>query len=160
MRIIAIISLLMLTACGFRPLYEAGGSSAAMQAEMSAVEISPIPDRLGQIMHNRLLDRLNVSGAQKYRLDIMLNQSSENYGTRPDAATTQEQLTMIATVKLTSLNDETVLFEEDMRARTSYDVVLSDFATVTQREDSARRLVLELAERVHRRLALQFSKAE
>jgi len=159
MRLFAFISLFMLAACGFKPLYEAGGSSAQMQGELAAIDVAPIPDRIGQIMRNRLLDRLNASAAQKYQLTVVLTQSTEGYGVRPDTATTQEQLTVVAAVKLTALSDETVLFEEQMRARTSYDLVLSDFATLTQREDSARRLVLELAERIHRRLALQFSNS-
>lgn len=159
MRVFIIISLLLLTGCGFKPLYEAGGSSVAMQEKLSAIEIAPISDRLGQIMRNRLLDRLNASGKQDYGLEIFLAQSTEGYGVRPDAATTQEQLTVVATVKLVALADDSVLFAEEMRARTSYDIVLSDFATVTQREDSARRLVLELAERIHRRLALHFSNS-
>lgn len=159
MRILALIGLLFLGACGFKPLYEAGGSSKQMQAELAAIDVAPIADRVGQIMRNRLLDRLNASAAQKYRLLVVLTQSTEGYGVRPDTATTQEQLTLVAAVKLIALDDETILFEEQMRARTSYDLVLSDFATLTQREDSARRLVLELAERIHRRLALQFSKS-
>jgi len=159
MRTLALISLLFLSACGFKPLYEAGGSSKQMQAELAAIDVAPIADRVGQIMRNRLLDRLNASAAQKYRLIVVLTQSTEGYGVRPDTATTQEQLTLVAAVKLIALDDETILFEEQMRARTSYDLVLSDFATLTQREDSARRLVLELAERIHRRLALQFSKS-
>jgi len=158
MKHLLFISCLLLAACGFKPLYEAGGSSQAMQAELSAIEIGPISDRLGQIMRNRLLDRLNTSGVQNYRLDVVLEQSSEGYGVRPDAATTQEQVTMVAVAKLVSLKDQSVMFEETLRARASFDIVLSDFATVTQREDSARRLVLELAERIHRRLALHFSQ--
>jgi len=159
MRVLLFISLLFISACGFKPLYEAGGSSVAMQAKLSAIDVGPIPDRLGQIMRNRLLDRLNVSATQQYHLDIMLTQSTEGYGVRPDGGTTQEQLTIVAAVKLVALEDDTVLFEEEMRARTAYDLVLSDFATVTQREDSARRLVLELAERIHRRLAFQFANS-
>lgn len=157
MRIFLVILALCLSACGFKPLYEAGGSSEAMQQELSAVSVAPIPDRLGQIMRNRLLDRLNVSGVEKYSLHIAFEQSSEGYGVRPDAATTQEQLTVTAQVKLVSLSDDEVLFEDTLRASTSFDIVLSDFATVTQREDSARRLVLELAERTHRRIALYFA---
>ena len=148
----------MLTACGFRPLYEASGSSSAMQAELASVEISPIADRLGQIMRNRLIDRLNISGTKKYRLDVVIEQTSEGYGVRPDAATTQEQITMVAIARLVSLETDKVLFDERFRARSSFDIVLSDFATVTQREDTARRLALELAERIHRRLAIQFSR--
>ncbi|MFC3053641.1 LPS assembly lipoprotein LptE [Kordiimonas pumila] len=158
MRIALFISCLLLAACGFKPLYEAGGSSGAMQAELEAVSVGPIPDRLGQIMRNQLLERLNVAGVEKYRLDIVLEQTSEGYGVRPDAATTEELITLKAYVQLVSLKDDSILFEDTLRARTSFDIVLSDYATVTQREDSARRLALELAERIHRRLALYFSQ--
>ncbi|WP_286829383.1 MULTISPECIES: LPS assembly lipoprotein LptE [Kordiimonas] len=151
---------LLLSACGFRPLYEAGGSSRAMQQHLAGVEVAPIADRLGQVMRNRLLDRLNTGGTADYRLTVTLEQSTQGYGIRPDAAATQEQLTLVAHVAFIRLNGEEIVFTEDMRARTSYDLVLSDFATVTQREDSARRLALELAERIHRRLALYFTKAE
>lgn len=158
MRYLALIACLALSACGFRPLYEAGGSSEAMQARLSGVEVAPIADRLGQIMRNRLLERLNVAGSPEYRLTVVLAQATEGYGTRPDDAATQEQLTLTATVTFTKLDGEQVIFSEDLRARTSYDLVLSDYATVTQREDSARRLALELAERIHRRLAIYFTR--
>jgi LPS-assembly lipoprotein len=152
--------LLFLTACGFRPLYEAGGSSGAMQEHLASIEVAPIPDRLGQQMRNRLLDRLNTGGVPRYRLEVTLAQESEGYGIRPDAAATQEQLTVYATVKLVDLNGEGLVFEENMRSTTSYDLVLSDYAILTRREDSARRLVLELAERIHPRPAFHFSKAD
>lgn len=152
--------LFLLTACGFRPLYEADGSSGAMQEHLASIEVAPIPDRLGQQMRNRLLDRLNTAGVPEYRLEVNLAQESEGYGIRPDAAATQEQLTVYATVRLVNLNGEKLVFEENMRSTTSYDLVLSDYAILTRREDSARRLVLELAERIHRRLAIHFSKAD
>jgi LPS-assembly lipoprotein len=160
MRALLVIALLTLSACGFRPLYEAGGSSAAMQSHLSGIEVAPIADRLGQVMRNRLLERLNVGSAPEYRLSVVLTQTTEGYGIRPDAAVTQEQLTLTATVIFAKLGEEELIFSEDMRARTSYDLVLSDFASVTQREDSARRLALELAERIHRRLALYFTRKE
>jgi len=158
--LLVIAAALLLTACGFQPLYEAGGSSRAMQAHLAGVEVAPIADRLGQVMRNRLMDRLNAGGTPGYRLTVTLEQSTQGYGIRPDAAATQEQLTLVAHVSFTKLDGEELVFAEDMRARTSYDLVLSDFATVTQREDSARRLALELAERIHRRLALYFTARE
>lgn len=160
MRLLVFISSLLLAACGFQPLYEAGGSSAEMQTRLSGVEVGPIPDRLGQIMRNRLVSRLNADGRPDYRLDVVLDQSSETFGVRPDTATTQEQLTIVASVRLVSLDTDQQVLEQSFRARTSFDLVLSDFATVSQREDSAQRLVLDLAERIHRRLALHFAQAE
>lgn len=159
MRIFAVISFFLLTACGFQPLYNVDGQGGAMRAELASIEISPIADRIGQVMRNRLIERMNMSGNPKYRLDVVLEQSSESYGTRPDAATMQEQITLVAYARLISFEDNSVVLEEQFRARTSFDIVLSDFATVTQREDSARRLALELAERIQRRLATQFAKS-
>lgn len=161
MRVLAAISgLLLLAGCGFQPLYEAGGSSAAMQAHLASVEVGPIPERLGQVMRNRLVSRLNTGGPADYRVDIALDQSSESFGVRPDTATTQEQLTLVATMRLVSLSTGEAVMEESFRARTAFDLVLSDFATLSQREDSAERLALELAERIHRRLALHFTNLE
>lgn len=159
MRIFAVISLFLLTACGFKPLYQSGEAGAAVEAALTSIEVAPIADRVGQQMRNRLLDRLTPSGNGDYRLYVTLDQSVETYGTRPDTATTQEQITLIAHVQLVSLADGTIMLEEQMRARSSFDIVLSDYATVIQREDTARRLALELAERIHRRLVLQFRES-
>lgn len=157
MRFSPFIAAFLLSACGFKPIYETGGSSSAMQAQLAAVEVAPIPDRIGQIMRNHLTSRLASGGRSDYRLEVVLEQSSENFGVRPDTATTQEQLTMLADIRLVPIGKEEATLTERLRARTSFDLVLSDFATVSQREDSARRLAIELAERIHRRLALYFS---
>lgn len=158
MRFVALIFSLMLAACGFKPLYEAGGSSTQMQAELASIEVGPIADRLGQIMRNRLVARLNAGTRPEYRLEVVLTQSSETFGVRPDTATTQEQLTLVADMQLIKFGEETPVITQSLRARSSFDVVLSDFATVSQREDTAQRLALDLAERIHRRLALHFAQ--
>lgn len=158
MRVAALILSLMLAACGFKPLYEAGGSSAQMQAQLSSIDVGPIADRIGQVMRNRLMSRLNAGTRPEYRLDVVLAQSSETFGVRPDTATTQEQLTLIADIQLIKYGQEEPVIRQSLRARSSFDVVLSDFATVSQREDTAQRLALDLAERIHRRLALHFAQ--
>jgi LPS-assembly lipoprotein len=160
MKILLAISLFLLTACGFQPLYETGGSSAVMQEQLAAVQVGPIADRLGQVMRNQLISRMNAAGNPDYTLDVSLAQSSETFGIRPDTAATQEQLTLIATMRLISLETGEPVLQDSLRARTSFDVVLSDYATVTQREDAANRLALELAERIHRRLALHFANLD
>ena len=150
---------MLLTACGFKPLYQVDGSAGAMQKELSGIEVAPIADRLGQIMRNHLMERMNSGGEPRYRLDVVLEQSSESYGTRPDAATAQEQLTLVARARLLSYDGNEVILDQQFRARTSFDIVLSDYATVSQREDSARRLAIELADRIQRRIAVIFANS-
>ena len=154
--VLFLILALMLSGCTFRPVYEAGGSTEALTAALSSVEVAPVPDRLGQIMTNQLVDRIGGGGSLDYRLEIALDQSTRGFGVRQDASVAQEELILLATMRLVDLDGKAVV-EETLRARSSYDVVLSDFANVQQREDAARRLVLDLANRIERRLVLYFS---
>jgi LPS-assembly lipoprotein len=147
---------IMLAGCGFTPLYKTTDGGADINSELSLINVAPIPDRLGQVMRNHLLTTLNTSGNSKYELRIDLNQESLGYGTRPDAAATQEQLTITADIKLVDPATDTILYSDTLFSRTSFDLVLSDFSNVIQREDSAERLALEISERVQRRLAYYF----
>lgn len=146
----------LLAACSFRPVYEAGGSTEALIASLDSVEVAPMPDRLGQIFTNHMIDRIG-GGNPEYRLEVSLDQTTRGFGVRQDASVAQEELIMTAAMRLVDLDGKAVV-EESMRARSSYDVVLSDFANVQQREDTARRLALDLANRVERRLVLYFSQ--
>ncbi len=148
----------LISACGFRPLYEAGGSTDLLVSRLASVDVGPVPDRLGQVLTNQLVDRMKVSGENAYRLDVTLDQSTRGFGVRPDASVAQEELTLVANLALVDNQSGETVIVDRLRARGSYDVVLSDFANVQQREDTARRLVLDLAERIERRLVLYFSE--
>ena len=150
---------LFLTGCGFKPLYQAeGGNSEMVLTKLASIDIAPIPERLGQIMRNRMLDLFGTTSTPDYSLKVIISDEIEGYGFRSDAAVTQEQVTMTAVIVLSELSNGNAEYETTLRARTSYDVVLSDFATYSQREDAKRRLVEDLAEQLHRRLALHFRK--
>jgi len=149
--------LLVLSGCGFRPLYESQGSAEAMRVQLYGVEVAPMPDRLGQVMRNRLLEWLDKSASPTHRLEVTLDSSEEVFGIRPDESAAQEQVTLIASVRLVDLNTDEAVWEQSLRGRTSYDLVLSDFSNVMQREDANRRLALDLASQIHSRLALYFS---
>lgn len=242
--LVALSASLVLAACGFKPLYEAGGSSEIMQARLATVGVAPIKDRLGQVMHNALTARFGDTAQEDYRLIITLEETRRGFGLRSDASVSQEELTVRAYFTLLAVSDQarrdvaaanagsarasqpaaspsegeaegtaadsyddtdddafnskydgvpdiidtrdtyirrfddddddnspkgisdahrtaqadgSILLTEVLVGRTSYDIVLSDFANVTQREDAAERLVLNLAGRIENRLALYFS---
>ncbi len=164
LKLLVLPALMFLSACGFTPLYQSGSDgqsglgTPSLDHSLSTIEVAPISDRVGQQMRNHLLVRLNTKGTPQYQLKIILEQSTRGYGIRPDASITQEELTVKAHVSLLDLNTNEAppLFMETYTSRTSYDAVLSDFATLTQREDSARRLAIEIADRIHRRMAVYF----
>ncbi|GHF15299.1 hypothetical protein GCM10017044_06800 [Kordiimonas sediminis] len=160
LRVAALLVLLLLpSACGFKPLYKEGAGGAGIPAVLSTVEVAPIPDRLGQQMRFHLQDRLGHTGAPDYRVQVVLTQTLDTFGIKPDTSATQEQLIMRADFSLVRLSDGAEVLSDTYVTRTTYDIVISDFATVMQREDTARRLALDLADRIHRRIAFTLAPA-
>ena len=60
-RTVLAAAVLLLSACGFRPLYATGGV-ADVSEELSQIEVAVIPDRPGQILRNYLIQGLNGGG--------------------------------------------------------------------------------------------------
>ena len=71
---------LLLTACGFKPLYGELGRTGAAQADLSQIEIEPSRDRTGQRLRQILVQNLTPKGAParpKYRLMIALAEGQD-----------------------------------------------------------------------------------
>ena len=148
-----------IAACGFAPVYD--GSALGVDGQLSDITITPIPERLGQLVRARLLERIQETSDPTYRLDVLLETETFQFGLRGDdpdtgaigdAAATQEEVSLIARYKLIDVKKGETVLEESQTARSSFDLVLSDFAIVAQREDTTRRLALELVDRIERRL--------
>ena len=148
-----------LTACGFRPLYgeRAGGSAAA---ELAAVQIGVIGDRLGQILRNDLIERLSPLGeptSPRYRLRATFSESKAALAIQQDTTITRYDQRVDVSFLLLDLSTGVVIFRGQSRAIGSYDAVRSDFATLTAEQDAARRTVREVAEDVRAQLAAFFA---
>ena len=153
--IIAVLALTGLTACGFRPLYaeDKGGDSTA--ADMARVKISMMEDRIGQITRNVLVETLTPKGQTlrpEYKLDIGLSEATSELGfTKANEATIADYI-LSANYKLSRISDSKILRTGSLRARTTYNLVDSDFASLeaesVARSDAARNLARQLANQV------------
>ncbi len=159
-RLAVLMGAVLLSACGFEPLYDPASPGGGV--DLSRVAVADIPERLGQQMRNRLVQNLTGSSAD-YELRIALRQESLGFGLRGDdqitgapgdAAATQEQLSLYADYQLVDLDTGTIVIDETLWAESSFDLVLSDFAIVAQREDTAERLAFQLADRLEQRIAV------
>ena len=151
---------LVLSGCGFRPLYGRRGSGPAA-LEMAAVEIGLVRDRLDQNLRNDLIERLTPFGepAQpRYALSIQTSQSSSALAIQSDSTITRYNFTVSATFTLTERASGRILFRGNARAIGSYDAIRSDFATLTAEKDSARRTVREVSEDIRAQLAAFFAR--
>lgn len=158
---LAIAALVVLAGCGFRPLYgqrAAGGSAAT---DMAMVAIAPIPDRLGQILHNDLRDRLNPRGQPSipaYRLEIRLERVREGLAIRRDEEVTRANLKLTANFHLKNLRDGGIALKGSTRSVASFNLVRSDFANLIAERDAERRAARELSDGITTRLAIFFDR--
>ena len=150
---------LLLTACGFQPLY--GERQGAPAVALKSIEIATIPDRQGQILRNQLELLLNPSGTpaqNSYRLSVSLATSGAEALIRQDETATRLDQTVTADYALTSLQDQRVVTRGRARSVNSFDVVESDHATLNAERDALEGNLRRIAHSIQTQLAVFFER--
>ena len=152
-----------LAACGFRPLYsQAEDSEITPINDLAAVYVVPLTDRSGQILHNYLRDRLNPRGqpaAPAYRLVVDVTESVSEVAIRSDETATRANLRLSATFRLSRADNDSVLLDGNSESITSYNILISQFATYTSEGDARNRGLREISESIRKQLGTFFSRA-
>lgn len=149
------VSTLALAGCGFQPLYgtRADGS---VSAEMAQIDIDLIDERLGQQLHNLLRNRMTPSGPPAhplYRLNIEVSQAKRTLAIRNDESKTRANLELVATITLFRSADGVRLYTGRSRSTSSYNILDSDFATLSAESDAQRRAVRDLSDDIALRVS-------
>jgi len=145
-----------LSACGFRPLYAERGPGGANR--VGAVEVAPIPDRMGWQVRNELIRSLGGTepADAAYRLDVTLAARTEGLAIQNDDAVTRYNYRLTVAYVLTEKATGKVLLDERTRAIASYNVVDSPYATTVAERDAEERTARQAAELIALRLATWF----
>lgn len=150
-----LMALLAVAACGFQPIH--GQRSEASGDALAAIDIGLIADRTGQMLRNELLQQMQPRGGTtpaRYGLAIALSESLQDLAIRKDETATRANLIMTARFAVTSRADGKALFNSSVQSANSYNVLTSDFATLSAREDARRRAVQQLATGIKQRLSV------
>lgn len=155
---------LLLTGCGFSPLYGTGGGEgdARIVEELRHIQVPPIADRIGQLVRIELTDRLVRRGPApkpRYRLEVTLSESKQNLAVRKDATATRANLFISASYRLVPSGEGGLTTSGSVSSVNSYDVLENDFATLSAEQDARRRAARDLAVSIVDRLALAFRNA-
>jgi LPS-assembly lipoprotein len=154
--------LVALAACGFKPLYGVDNSGLSdPQAELATVRVAKIPDRLGQLVRNQLIEYLEPhgkAGQKRYELNIKLSRSSEGSALAQDESATRYNLTLTSNFALVDLATNRKVFVGTVRSIAVYNVITSEYATLIARQDAERRAARDVAEELRTRLGVFFSR--
>ena len=148
----------LLMGCGFRPLY-GSGDAAETENELAAIEVRPIENRIGQILHNHLLDLLTPRSRPrraKYVLDIRLRETIAHLGVEKSELATRANLRITAKILLLSPGGREV-FKGQSVTISSFNILGSDdLATLVAEKDARARAVRQIAGDIRTRLAAFF----
>lgn len=148
--------------CGFQPLYGQRDNGTSVTADLAAVRVDPLRDRVGQQMHNFLRDRLNPDGqpvSPSYRLRVRLSERSRKLGVRQDETATRANLRLTANYSLLDYNGGGELLSGRSTSTTSYDILDNPFASTVSESNARERALREVADKIQARLALYFAES-
>lgn len=161
-RILPLLALVALSACGLRPLYSGGGQGAVAQG-LGAVEVAPIEGKGGWLMRNALNDRLAAmrsnGAAPRYKLVVRLDDQISGFGLRSDAAVTRERRTLRARFQLIDEATGAQVLDDTAGSDAGIDVTSSEYATIAAEDTALERLSQTVADQIITRIALFSRKA-
>ena len=149
-------SVLMLSGCGFSPVYQIDAGKTSTQSHLDQIHINSIPGKEGLILYNYLIDVLNAHGqpvTPKYRLISTIDVSSQSTAIKRNSEAKRGVITVKGSFKLTT-PDEVKLFKT--RSECGYTIVDSPYATEEASEDAKKRCLTDTGNNINAQLSLYF----
>lgn len=147
---------LLFAGCGFAPVHaptaqNGGPGAAAEDTGTHQVRIQPIPERIGQLVHNGLQAKLNPDGQPldpKYVLAVGIQEEVRETGFRKDETATRANLEVSATYRLVSVEDGTEVMRGRIRSINSANILDQPYATRVSERDARERGAEDVAARI------------
>lgn len=155
-----------LAGCGFQPLYLSGGEAPgepSVGAELASVAVMPIPDRVGQLVHNDLVFLMAPTvdaRAAEYRLNVRLLENIGELAVERTGFATRANLRLNAFFTLVDLSTGKIVVNSRARAISSYNIVDASFSTLTAQNAARERAARRVAEDIRSRLSAYFAGRE
>ena len=146
----------LIAGCGFKPLY-GDGTDIAVTDELAKIKVLTIKDRLGQKLHNLLLDRLSPKGRPThplYTLSVQAVVNKQELGLKFTEVATRAKLTLQTNFILGDVATGMTLLIGTARSVNSYNIVDSDFATLSAESNAIDRAIREVSDAIKIRLSL------
>jgi LPS-assembly lipoprotein len=162
LRLVPLLGLAAVTACGFRPM-DAHAPNSTAQTELAAVAVSPIPNRVGQVMRTGIERRLNPTGLvvpETHTLKVKYGATTVSRGLRNDDSAIRNDYTLTARFELmTAAKDDTpikVLMQGSTVAVTRHNNPQQLYAGYVSTREAEERAAEMAADDIARQIRLYF----
>jgi LPS-assembly lipoprotein len=146
----------MLGACGFRPLHADIDGTGSASEKLAAMQIAPIPGRVGQQLRNELIFKSTGGGLAppaEYRLNIAIRERVTSTLVERTGDAKRQIYNLDAKFTLTRMSDKTELLKGSSFARAGFERFESIFSNVRARYDAENRAAKTVAQDLKARLS-------
>ena len=150
-----------LAACGFEPMY-GRAADKDVPADFAAIQIEPIKDRVGQMLHNHLRDAINPRGLPakpRYYLKVTLSESTQETAVQRTAFAVRANILISATFALHDATTGASVVAGTATSTAGYAHQIADYGTLTAEKDARERALRDLAEEIRVRLGIYFKRS-
>lgn len=161
MKAIALVAPLLLAGCGLQPLYSGGGNGAVARG-LAEVSVPMIEGQSGWLVRSALIDRLGAgaSGAERYRLDVRLDDKLEGLGLLGNDTIARERRTLRARYQLVDTASGTIILDATAGSDAGIDVVSSEYATIAAEQTALENLAKVVADQIVTKVALRLRNGD
>ena len=146
----------IITSCGYQPIYS---KNINTNDELLSISVSNIKDRSGQILRNFLTNQLNPENKRvitRYRLTVEISENRSEFAFRRDMSATRSDLENVAKYNLLDIKKGKVLLKEEVKSRSSFDIVDSVYATNVAEKDARKKNLEVISDNIFTSLVIYF----
>lgn len=163
--LLSMLLLLVLSACGFSPMYGENGTGKtglSTAQGLDQVDINLIPNESGVYLRNILIDNFYRGGypsSPRYRLSVPeLSEVVTDLDITINSETTRRQIWVSTTISLLDIETGKVVLSRYVTAQNSYNVLGSHFTTRISEKDAREAVLNDLARQIETQVALYFKR--
>lgn len=164
LKLLALSFFLLLTACGFTPMYGSNsqGGKTSATAGLNNVEIAIIPNESGVYLRNILIDKFYTDGyptSAEYALHVArITETEADLDITTDSETTRKQIRLNTSIILVDQKNKENVLERSFTSLTSYNVLGSQFTTRISEADAREAALADLARQIESQVVLYFKR--
>lgn len=169
MRSFSLIAVLLVSACGFSPVYGTNSVNNETQAQntrvkfaLNDINIAAIPNREGQYLRNALVDRFYFNGTpSKARYNLVIDPIKErtyNFDITRDSEATRRQLELTTHMQLIDTHSGKTILKRPLNSIASYNVLSSEFSTLVTEQNARDDALNDFSRQIEREVALYFKR--
>lgn len=157
---LAVAACLLLTACGFQPMYATRVDGSSASVELTSVAVAEQSTRLGQLIRNEVLSTIAPIGQQgpgRYALDLLPRAVEDVTIKGFDTDVLRRSFRVEVAFRLTEAGSGAELYSGRTFSQASYDRTGTPFADLQARITAEERAAKEVGADIATRLAAFFA---